>query len=83
MHDNWKVAGLEATGSCDVSVRDCFVPAGFAWNPATATPRRGGALFRLGMPAFVAYEHVGFALGVARKSLDAATGLARHGCAGS
>jgi alkylation response protein AidB-like acyl-CoA dehydrogenase len=77
LHDNWKVAGLEATGSGDFSVRDHFVPAAFAWNPATAAPRRGGALFRLAMPAFVAYEHVAFALGVARKAIDAATELAR------
>jgi alkylation response protein AidB-like acyl-CoA dehydrogenase len=77
LHDNWKVAGLEATGSGDFSVRDLFVPAAFAWNPATATPRRGGALFRLGMPAFVAYEHVAFALGVARKAIDAATDVAQ------
>ena len=77
IHDNWKVAGLEGTGSSDFSVTDLFVPAAFAWNPATATPRRGGALFRLGMPAFVAYEHVAFALGVARRALDAGLELAQ------
>jgi alkylation response protein AidB-like acyl-CoA dehydrogenase len=77
LHDNWKVAGLEATGSGDFSVREHFVPAAFAWNPATAAPRRGGALYRLGMPAFVTYEHVAFALGVSRKAIDAATDLAQ------
>jgi alkylation response protein AidB-like acyl-CoA dehydrogenase len=77
IHDNWKVAGLEGTGSSDFSVSDRFVPAAFVWNPATAAPRRGGALFRLGMPAFVAYEHVAFALGVARRALDAAAELAQ------
>ncbi|MGH7399864.1 MAG: acyl-CoA dehydrogenase family protein, partial [Candidatus Rokuibacteriota bacterium] len=77
IHDNWRVAGLEGTGSSDFSVTDLFVPAAFAWNPATATPRRGGTLFRLGMPAFVAYEHVAFALGVARRALDAGAELAQ------
>ena len=77
IHDNWDVAGLEGTGSSDFSVSDRFVPAAFAWNPATAAPRRGGALFRLGMPAFVAYEHVAFALGVARRALDTAAELAQ------
>lgn len=78
IHDNWRVAGLEGTGSSDFSVTDLFVPAAFAWNPATARPRRGGALFRLGMPAFVAYEHVAFALGVARRALDAGLELAQE-----
>jgi alkylation response protein AidB-like acyl-CoA dehydrogenase len=76
IHDNWKVAGLEGTGSSDFSVTDWFVPAAFACNPPTAAPRRGGALFRLGMPAFVAYEHVAFALGVTRRALGAAAELA-------
>ncbi len=75
--DNWRVAGLEGTGSSDFTVTDLLVPAAFAWNPATARPRRGGALFRLGMPAFVAYEHVAFALGVARRALDAGLELAQ------
>ena len=76
IHDTWHVAGLEGTGSNDFSITDRFVPTAFAWNPITTAPRRGGALFRLGMPAFVAYEHVAFALGVARRALDAATELA-------
>ncbi len=72
IHDNWQVAGLESTGSNDFSVTDLFVPADFVWNPATARPRRGGPLHRLGMPAFVAYEHVAFALGLMRRALDTA-----------
>ena len=75
IHDNWSVAGLEGTGSNDVSVKDLFIPADFAWS-LSAPPRRGGALFRLGMPAFVAYEHVAFALGVARRALEASLELA-------
>ncbi len=76
IHDNWQVAGLEGTGSNDFSVTDLFVPAEFVWNPATTRPRRGGPLYRLGMPAFVAYEHVAFALGLMRRALDAAVELA-------
>lgn len=77
IHDNWSVAGLEGTGSNDFSVTDLFVPAEFAWNLAGAAPRRGGALFRLGMPAFVTYEHVAFALGVSRRALDTSFEIAR------
>jgi alkylation response protein AidB-like acyl-CoA dehydrogenase len=76
IHDNWSVAGLEGTGSNDFSVKDLFVSSDFAWDLVAARPRRGGALFRLGMPAFVAYEHVAFALGVARRALEASLELA-------
>lgn len=76
IHDNWSVAGLEGTGSNDVSVKDLFVPTDFAWDLVATRPRRGGALFRLGMPAFVAYEHAAFALGVARRALEASLELA-------
>jgi alkylation response protein AidB-like acyl-CoA dehydrogenase len=76
VHDNWNVAGLEGTGSNDFSVQDLFVPADFVWDLVAGRPSRGGALFRLGMPAFVAYEHVAFALGVARRALEASLELA-------
>jgi len=26
IHDNWQVAGLKASGSCDYSIEDIFVP---------------------------------------------------------
>jgi alkylation response protein AidB-like acyl-CoA dehydrogenase len=73
VHDNWQVAGLRGTGSCDFSVRDRLVPAAFTWDHEHAVPRRGGALYRLGWPAFVANEHAAFALGVARRALDEIT----------
>ena len=76
IHDNWQVAGLRGTGSCDFSVRDRVVPAALTWDHESATPRRGGALYRLGWPAFVANEHAGFALGVARRALEVVTAIA-------
>jgi indole-3-acetate monooxygenase len=76
IHDNWQVAGLRGTGSCDFSVSDRLVPEALTWDHESALPRRGGALYRLGWPAFVANEHAGFALGVARRALDAVSGLA-------
>jgi alkylation response protein AidB-like acyl-CoA dehydrogenase len=71
IHDNWHVAGLKGTGSCDVSVDDLFVPSAFAWALLTDQPKRGGPLYRIAAPGFVANEHTGFALGVARRPLDA------------
>lgn len=77
IHDNWQVAGLKGTGSCDVSVSEVVVPEAFTWDRAATPPRRGGALYRLGHPGFVANEHAAFALGVGRGALDAAVALAR------
>ena len=76
IHDTWQVAGLRGTGSCDFSLREHLVDEAFTWDVERATPHRGGALYRLGMPAFVANEHAAFALGVARRALDTVVGLA-------
>jgi indole-3-acetate monooxygenase len=76
IHDTWQVAGLRGTGSCDFSLREHLVDAAFTWDVERAVPRRGGPLYRLGMPAFVANEHAAFALGVARRALDAVVALA-------
>ncbi|QDV49851.1 Flavin-dependent monooxygenase, oxygenase subunit HsaA [Gimesia fumaroli] len=76
IHDNWHVAGLEATGSCDVSITEHFIPEEFTWDSLHAKPQRGGPLYRLGLPGFVANEHAAFALGVGRCALDTVIGLA-------
>lgn len=70
LHDNWHVSGLKGTGSCDFSVENLFVPASMSWRTADTAPQRGGPLYRLGIPAFVANEHAAFALGLARTALD-------------
>ena len=67
--DNWQVLGLKGTGSCDIVVKDVFVAQAMSFAVSDA-PQRGGPLYRIGLPAFVAYEHAGFALGVARRVLD-------------
>lgn len=76
LHDNWQVLGLRGTGSCDISVDDIFVPDALCWNVAEQPPQRGGPLYRLGIPAFVSYEHAAFACGVARAALDELTTIA-------
>ena len=77
MHDNWHVAGLQATGSCDISVTGHLVPEAFSWERAQGRPQRGGPMYRMPNPGFVANEHAAFALGVGRAALDAAVDLAR------
>jgi alkylation response protein AidB-like acyl-CoA dehydrogenase len=75
--DDWQVAGLEGTGSCSFIVEELFVAAAFTWDFASSEPRRGGALYRLGWPGFVAHEPAAFALGIARRALDEIVAVAR------
>jgi alkylation response protein AidB-like acyl-CoA dehydrogenase len=77
IHDNWDVAGLEGTGSCDVSIADYVVPEAFTWDTVHAEPFRGGPLYRLKRRGFFAYEHAAFALGVGRGALAEVTSQAQ------
>ena len=70
IHDNWHVAGLEGSGSNDISASELFVPEAFSWDPTVWESKRGGAIYRMGRPGFVANEHSGVALGIARRALD-------------
>ena len=88
-HDNWHVAGLKGTSSGDFSTDALFVPKEMTWDwqdLAQGRPQRGGAIFRLGMPAFTANEHASFSLGVGRRCLDLVIEMAQskrrgHGAA--
>ncbi len=67
IHDTWHVLGLRATGSCDVSLTDEFVPRHRTLH--SEQRRRGGPRYRLhGLPAS-SHEHVGIALGIGRRAL--------------
>jgi len=77
IHDNWHVSGLKGTGSCDFSVSDLFVPEAFTVDLRTWEPVRGGPLYQLGLLGLLINELAGFALGVARRALDAIIELAK------
>ncbi|MDX2156873.1 MAG: acyl-CoA dehydrogenase family protein [Hyphomicrobiaceae bacterium] len=77
IHDNWHVAGLKGTGSCDVSVKGQLVAEHFTWDRLQSPQQRGGPLYRLGHPGFVANEHAAFAIGVGRGALETVMALAR------
>jgi alkylation response protein AidB-like acyl-CoA dehydrogenase len=68
--DNWDVLGLRATASIDYTMQDVFVPAEFTHIADTSEPRRGGALFFLGIIGLAALGHAAFTLGVGRRMLD-------------
>ena len=74
--DNWQVAGLKATGSCDYEIRDVFVPETRSFgllDMLTGQPQSGGAAYRLGLPGIVMAFHMGIPLGIARRALDEIT----------
>ena len=80
IHDNWHVSGLKGTGSCDYSLNDVFVPGSFSFEAMDlfqGRPQRGGPLYYMGLPGFVAIEHTGVALRIGRRALDEITGQAR------
>lgn len=68
--DDWHVSGLKGTGSCDVVVDDLFIPTEFTWHPFADPPKRGGPLYRLGLPGILTNEHAAFASGAARRVLS-------------
>jgi alkylation response protein AidB-like acyl-CoA dehydrogenase len=70
LKNNWDVLGLRATGSVDYSIRDMFVPDDFTHALSANRPFTGGDLYRLGIIGFAAIGHTGFALGIARRTLD-------------
>jgi alkylation response protein AidB-like acyl-CoA dehydrogenase len=76
IHDNWQVAGLKGTGSCDFSIENVFVPQEMTcalMDVILGNAIRGGAAARLGLPAGVASFHIGIPLGIARRALDEIT----------
>ena len=76
IHDNWQVAGLRASGSCDYSIEDVFVPDEMtfpAMDHILGNAVTGGAALRLGIPALVTPFHMAIALGIARRALDEIT----------
>ncbi|MGI9598880.1 MAG: acyl-CoA dehydrogenase family protein [Acidimicrobiales bacterium] len=72
LHDTWHVMGMKGTGSGDYELNEVFVPDRFVNNLAEPH-RRGGALYRLGMPGFVINEHGCFAYAIGRLVLKTLT----------
>jgi alkylation response protein AidB-like acyl-CoA dehydrogenase len=73
--DNWDVLGLRGTGSRDYVIHDQVVPREFVLETAggAATPRRGQAVHRLGLPNVSQAAHAGVALGVGRRAFEELT----------
>ena len=76
LQNNWDVLGLRATGSVDYSMRDVAVAEEYTHSLGVKRPQTGGDLYRLGIIGFAAMGHTGFALGIARRTLDEIAALA-------
>jgi alkylation response protein AidB-like acyl-CoA dehydrogenase len=77
IHDNWNVAGLQGTGSCDFSLDGVQIEPEFVADVFRGEAYRGGPVFRLPALLFIANGHLGFPLGVTRRALDEATTIAQ------
>jgi alkylation response protein AidB-like acyl-CoA dehydrogenase len=68
--DNWDVLGLRATGSIDYRIDDVFVPEAYTHFAITDVPKRGGALYTIGIIGFAVICHSAWACGIGRRMLD-------------
>ena len=76
IHDTWHVAGLRATGSHDIELRDVFVPGDRAASVISDTPRHDGPLYAFPLFGLLAIAIAGVSLGIARGALDDFAALA-------
>lgn len=76
LKNNWDVLGLRSTGSVDYSLHGVFVAEEFTHFLNANRPHTGGDLYRIGIIGFAAIGHTGFALGIARRTLDEIAALA-------
>ena len=68
--DNWDVAGLQGTGSCDYHLDDQLLPDELSFVSSTITPQRGAGLYGIPLVTLAGAPHVGFALGVGKRAIE-------------
>lgn len=70
IEDNWRVAGLEATASCDYHLDAAHVPDHRSFSSSSFAPFRGKSLYAMPLLSIAGAPHSGFALGVGKAALD-------------
>ena len=80
IEDNWYVAGLEGTGSCDYHLDDHWHSDSLSFVSSHMKPTRGLSLYSMPLLTVANAPHSGFALGVGRRALEEIRELAmsRH-----
>ena len=74
--DNWHVAGLRGTGSCDFTVADAFVPTTHCHAFPGFTPTQPGIVYRLSPFSVLSWTVAVVPLGIARAAMAAFVELA-------
>ena len=69
VHGDWNVMALKGTGSVSITAKDVFVPTALTVDPMEPA-KRGGAIYGLNYPIFVAGENLGFTFGVCNRFID-------------
>jgi alkylation response protein AidB-like acyl-CoA dehydrogenase len=77
--ENWDVLGLRGTGSIDYRAESVFVPEGYTHFAVTESPKRGGALYTIGIAGFAVLCHSAWACGIGRRLLDELAKKVRSG----
>jgi alkylation response protein AidB-like acyl-CoA dehydrogenase len=73
-HDTWHTLGLRGTGSCDIEIKDLFLPAGQLFD--LASPSHDGPMYR--WPAVLCAKMPGVVLGLARGAIETFAAILRE-----
>lgn len=75
--DTWHVIGMRGTDSCDVKVKDVFVPTAMTFNLMAPSTCFDTPVARLPLRVALSFPHCALALGIAQGAIDDLTELAK------
>jgi len=78
LHDTWHASGLCGTGSCDMEVKDLFVPAESSLSLLNERPRLARPLYAFPALGLLAIGLPAVTLGIARRAIDELSALAHQ-----
>jgi alkylation response protein AidB-like acyl-CoA dehydrogenase len=78
IHDTWYTSGLCGTGSCDIEVKELFVPADFSFSLFTDPPQVGRPLYAFPVLGLLGIGLPAVSLGIARRAIDELSALAHQ-----
>jgi alkylation response protein AidB-like acyl-CoA dehydrogenase len=78
LHDTWHTSGLCGTGSCDMEVKELFVPTDYSFSFSTERPRLARPLYGFPSSALLGMGLPAVTLGIARRAVDELSALAHQ-----